>query len=492
MSKPDKDSDSVAYRTRQSLIWYTTVPFIIHFLRFANSILLARLLSPSDFGIIGIITVILYYCDSFSDFGFGKAIIQRKEITRSHYVSYFSFNFLVSIFFFLSAQFFSSDISSFYEIPELSEAIQVFAFLFLITAVSAGAQVKLKRNLHFKSLAIIDGLKTMLQMSTSLTLALNGFGFWSIIIAMLFSNSCSLLMLLYAARYLPGFSLNLNPLRELFHFGLWDFIGAQFKLIGDSADKLIIGKVLGASSLGFYDKAAGLARMPNDQISLRLSHISFSSFSRIQDDPEELNSYFFKIVILNGTILLPVLLGLFWVSETFTFVLLGEKWLPMVPSLQIFTVSFLFASFSNPIVAMNQAIAQVKYQSLIRVFLTIAFVIGLIQVSSKGIESVALVVLVFNVFMFLFSYALLNRNLKFGWLKLILNLLPPATLVIIMLLALYILELFSPPTQSILSLVQAVVVGGISYTVSFLILPFDKLRFLRNRALKKMRLSAQS
>lgn len=492
MNKNDRSSGSIAFKTRQSLIWYTTVPFIIHFLRFANSILLARLLSPSDFGIIGIITVIFYYCDSFSDFGFGKAIIQRKEITGDHYASYFSFNILVSLLFFFSIYFFSESISSFYGMPELSEAMEVLAFMFLITAVSAGARVKLKRSLDFKSIAIIDGLKVALQIAISLTLALNDFGFWSIIVAVLISNFFALILLLLIAQYAPKFSFNLKPLKDLYHFGLWDFLGAQFKLISDSADKLIIGKVLGASSLGFYDKAAAIAIMPSDQISLRLSHISFSSFSRIQDDPEELDRYFFKIVILNSVILLPILAGLCWVSGTFTLVLLGEKWLPMVSSLQIFSVSFIFASFSNPVIAMNQAIAQVKAQTLIRIVLTIVLVIGLMRVSLYGIESAALAVLVFNILMFILSYSLLNRFLKFGWAKLLLNLLPPVTLVVIMLLSLCALDYFFSLEENFLNLLLEVLVGGISYTAAFLFLPFDRLDFLRDRVLKKFGLPPTS
>jgi len=486
MREVEKNSDSIAYRTRQSLIWYTTVPFTIHFVRFANSILLARLLAPSDFGIIGIITVILYYCDSFSDFGFGKAIIQRKKIDRSHYVSYFSFNILVSLMFFLSAQVFSGYISSFYEIPELALAIQVFSVLFLITAVSAGAKIKLKRNLNFKLLAIIDGLKVALQMATSLTLALNGFGFWSIISAMLLSNLFALILLLHVAEYTPKFSFDLRPLKNLLHFGLWDFIGAQFKIIGDSADKLIIGKILGVSDLGYYDKALGLARMPNDQISIRLSHISFSSFSRIQNDKDDLEKYFFKIIILNATILLPIFVGLIWVSDSFTLVLLGEKWLPMVPSLQIFAASFVFTSLSNPVVAMNQAIAKVKHQALIQIVLTIFLVFGLLKFSVLGIESAALIILAFNFLMFITSYTLLNSTLKFGWGKMVVNLLPPVSIVLGMSLALYALSLFSGLKDDLWYLLFAIVVGGLSYLLLFLIIPFKRLAFLRNRVLRRL------
>jgi O-antigen/teichoic acid export membrane protein len=489
MSDSQQSSGSVAYKTRQSIIWYTTVPFIIHFIRFANSILLARLLSPSDFGIIGIITVILFYCDSFSDFGFGKAIIQQKEISDKHYISYFSFNILISLFFFIAAQGFSNRLSIYYQIPELADAVRVYAFLFIITALTAGPKAKLKRELNFKFLAIIEGLKVVFSMVTSLTLALLGFKFWSIIYAMLLSHAVALVLLTYTSRLIPRFSINLSPLKDLFNFGLWDFIGAQFKLIGDSADKLIIGKVLGADSLGYYDKAMGLARMPDDQISTRLSHISFSSFSRIQGDQAKLKRYFFKIVILNAVIVLPILIGLLWVSKSFILVLLGEKWLPMVPSLQIFTVSFMISSFTNPVIAMNLAIAQVKYQTIIRIVLTIALVIGLIYVTSLGIESAASVILVFNLFMFFASYTLLNIYLQFGWVQLFMNLLPPLIIVIVMVIVLYVFDNIVTIKDGFWYLLLSVIIGGMSYFIGFVIIPFKKLEFLRSRVYERMGIS---
>lgn len=483
---------NVAHKTKQSFIWYTSVPFFIHLLRFANSILLARILSPSDFGIMGIVTVILYYCDSYSDFGFGRAIIQRNIISDHHYVSYFSFNIIVSMLFFMGVQGLSDWLSDYYQIDELADAVRVSSLLFFITAFSAGPRIKLQRDLNFKPLAIIEGLKVGCSMAISLTLALRGYGFWSLIYAMLLSHAAGLIALFYVSRLMPRFSYNLTPLKDLFHFGLWDFAGAQFKLIGDSADKLIIGKVLGTDSLGFYDKALGLARMPNDNISIRLSQISFSSFSRIRGDNSQLESYFFKVEILNATIVLPLLVGLIWVSESFILILFGEKWLPMVPSLQIFSISYVFTILTNPIVAMNQAATQVKYQTLIRIISTILLVFSLVQTSPYGIEFAALSVLMFNIIMFIASYTLLNTHLKFGWYKLAASLSPVGVLVISMVLALSTFDYYSSLDTGVWHLTLTVGIGGLSYSLLFIMIPFKKLAFLRNRILRRLGFDAQS
>ena len=488
MNNSKVSHSEVTRKTKQSLLWYTTVPFTMHFLRFANSILLARLLLPSDFGIIGIITVILYYCDSFSDFGFGKALIQRDAVTRNHFSCYFSFNILISLFFFINVQFFSIAIARFFDTPEIADAIEVFAFLFLITACTAGPQVKLKRELRFKALAIIDAIKITISMGTSLSLALNDYGFWSIIYAMLLAQIVSLVLLLYVTRLFPKLSFKLYYLKDLFHFGLWDFIGGQFQLLGDSADKIIIGKMLGTSLLGFYDKAHGLARMPNDQISLRLSHISFSSFSRIQNDTSKLENYFSKIVIINSMLLLPIFTGLIWVSASFTLVLLGEKWLPLVPCLEILAVSFVFTSFSNPIVAMNLAAARVKPQTLIRIILTLVLVIGLLMAAPYGIKNAALVIMSFNIMLFFASYMLLNSYAKLGWLKLINNLISAFFLVACMCLSLYMVDIYYEASHEWQHLIFSILVGGISYTFFFLTIPFKQTAFLRNKVIGKLSL----
>ena len=184
----------------------------------------------------------------------------------------------VSLFFFVSAHLFSEAVAEFFGVPEITEAIEVFSFLFIFTAIAAGPITKLSRDLNFKTLAIINAVKVLISMAVSLSLALNGVGFWSMIYSMLSAQLVALVLLLYVTRLFPRVSFKFGYLKELFHFGLWDFLGAQVGLLGDNADKIILGKSLGTTALGFYDKAHGISRMPNDQISMRLSAIHFRRF----------------------------------------------------------------------------------------------------------------------------------------------------------------------------------------------------------------------
>lgn len=480
------ESENLSEKTKQSMVWYTTIPFIMHFFRLANSIILARLLLPSDFGIIGIITVIMFYCDSFTNFGFARAIIQKTEIKKNHYYSFFSFNLTISLIFFITIQLSATSIAQYFSEPDLSDALKVFSFMFLITACNAGPTVKLKRELKFKQLAIIDSTKVIVSMAVSLTFALNGFGFWAMIYAMLISQVITFFLTLFVSKLKLKLSLELKYLKELFNFSLWNFIGGQVQLFGDSIDRLMIGKMLGATTLGFYDKAIGFPMMPNMQLSNRLSSVSFSSFSRLQENPEELKNYFSKIVFINAFILAPLLVGLMSVAESFTVVLLGEKWLPMVSSLEILSMSYLFVSLSNPIIAMNFAVAKVKQQTLIRATITIFLIIGLYNAIPYGIEYAASVILLFNILIFTCSYLLLKSYSVFTWRMLALYLAPAFLGASIMYMSIYLVQHFIVFSEAWQLLATSIIVGIITYLICAFTLPFKQLKFIRKKINNKM------
>jgi teichuronic acid exporter len=346
----------ISRKTKQSIAWFTITPTLLHIIRFVSSIVLARILVPADFGIVGIATIILYYCNSFTNFGFSKAIIQKKNITPDHYNVYFTFNIIMSVIFYITLNVFSHEIAHFFQEPLLELVIEATALLFLISSLEAVPMTD-------KVLTFAELLRVFISISISLLLALNGFGYWSIIYAMLLSNFFAMLLVRFSSDISPSISFKGRVLRDLFSFGIWDFIWGQAKIIGDNINKIIIGRELSVTALGFFDKAEGLAKMPNDQFSRRLGMVSFSTFSRVQDSPEELDNYITKIMVLNSFVTFPLYVGLFSVAEDFTLVLLGEKWSSMIQPLEILSWSFLVASISTPLASANIALYQAANSS---------------------------------------------------------------------------------------------------------------------------------
>ena len=476
-----KDNKSINIKTKQSVIWYTALPFTLHFFRFANSILLARILMPSDFGIIGIVSVILYYCNSVTDFGLAKAIIQRKNVEPGHFNAYFCFNLLISLVLFSAFQMLSPYISEFFNEPDVEGAIEIYSTVFLISAFIAVPQASLKRDLGYKPLAIIEAIKVFFSMGVSLSLALNGYGFWSMIYAMLASQILALLLTTITSKVKASIFFKMKHLKDLLSFGIWDFFWGQTKLVGDNIDKLIIAKFLGVTELGFYDKAIGLARMPNEQLSDRLSAVSFSTFSRLQDDKEEVQTYFSKLMIVNLTIISPIFMGLSAVAHNFTFVLLGEKWLEMAPSLAILSISYLLASISSPIVAMNMAGGLIKAQALIRFLSVLVLIFVLTIASPHGIEAASFTILAFNVLLFLLSFMLLNKSFAINFSTLISYFIPPIASSLIMLFAVLVTQYSILLETALLNLLVTICVGVIVYLSCFLFIPFQQWHFLQRK-----------
>ncbi|MCU7555625.1 lipopolysaccharide biosynthesis protein [Alteromonas sp. ASW11-19] len=478
----------VSQKTKQSVMWYSTLPFATHMIRFLNSLLLARILAPEDFGIIGIITVILYYSDTFTDFGFAKAIINREQAPRAVFDTYFAFNLFVSLTILVIFQLNASNIASYFDIPELEAAVQVFTLMVVITAVSAPMKVKMRRELNFKALALIEAFKVAVSISFSLTLALNGYGFWALITAMLVAQTATLIPLSVVTRYVPLPVFSWSLMRDLFRFGKWDFLSGQLQLVANNIDKLIIGKSLGAAQVGFYDKAMGLAKMPHDQISIKIANIAFSTFSRTRQNADELMYYFRRLTATNAVIICPLLAGFAAVAEPFVMLILGDKWAPMITSLVLLCASFAISALANPVESINIASGKIALQTALSLVLTSGLVVSMLAVVSEGIEAVATVVLIFHIARVVFASMLLCFHLRLPLITIVAPLWLPVLASFVMLVTLKVADATALAEHSdLLRLAILIPAGGIIYLTLVWIIPSQDCEFIKRKTVNKLR-----
>lgn len=467
--------------TKKSAVWYTVLPFVTQLTRFINSLILARILSPEAFGIIGVLSVLMYYSDTFSDFGFGKAIIQKKRVRDLHFKSYFTFNLFVSILIYISITFYSKQIAVFFDIAELSEALDVFAIFIIITAFLTPIKIKLSREVKYKTIAIVDSLKFVVQIPISLTLAISGFGFWSIVYAMILGQVFALVIFVYINK---GFILpttKILVLRSMFNFSKWDFIAGQANLISESSDKLFIAKILGVSYVGLYDRAQGIAVMPYMQISQKLSMVSFSSFSRFQDSKSELDYYFGKLMSFQAFLVFPMLLGLASISELFVSSLLGEKWLEMISTLKLMCLAFLIGAMANPFSALNTATGFISLQTKSSLICLFALLTSLYNFTQYGIDAVAFCLIGFQLLRLLINCFISKMNTCISLTFSVKAILPFVLSSIIMysfVRLLFYLNLISTNWKYLIFLI---VVGALIYSVCVLVFPFQSSNFIRKK-----------
>lgn len=401
-----EDSAPTGSRTSESLVWFTALPTVMQVIRFVNSILLARILMPRDFGIIGIASVIVYYCNSLTNFGLGNAIVQRKEIDSSHINAFFTFNLTVSILLALVFVFSAGAIASFFRIKELEQVVTLFSLMFLITSVYSVGQTKLRRDLSFKQLALNDAAKTLCAMAISLPLALAGYAYWSLLVAILCSSAIAAVTINIRAKWVPKPSFRRKALMELFSFASWNFVSLQVRLLSEYLDKLVVGRFLGPASLGYYEKAYGISQMPNEQVGNNISVVAFSTFSRFQDNPGELHYYFFRIFSTVTFMVCPIYFGMLAISDIFVLTLLGEKWQPMIPTFRVLLASFMVSSFTALFSTLNITCGKYRQDAKFRLYCLAIYIPVLLVSARNGIVFAAAAVLLHNLAFLLFSMRL--------------------------------------------------------------------------------------
>lgn len=470
-------------KTTESMIWFTSLPMLMNVIRFANSILLARLLVPRDFGIVGVASIMVYYTNNLSNFGLGNAIVQRKHIDDDHLNTFFTVNLGISILLCLGFILSASRIAEFFKMKELTEVITIFSSIFIITAFYTVAQTKLRRELGFKAIALNDMIKILISMPVSLLMAFYGFGYWALIVSGLGASLIATIALSFHAKISFRIRYTKKAFRDLRNFASWNFFSLQVRLLSEYVDKLVIGKVSGATTLGYYEKSFGITQMPYEQMANKLGAIAFSTFSRCQSEPDELRYYFRRMLTLLTFLAFPIFIGLLGVSKPFVLVLLGDKWAPMIPSFKILAVAFLVSSLTSLFSTLNITCGNYQRNIMQRAVCLVILVAALPFAARYGITMVAVVVLGHNVLFLLLTANLSRRVVQFSWRDILNCLLPSTAGTALMFLAIKVSAMWIS-AYSFLNLVLLIVTGITIYTMWFLLTRFQEWKFLQEKTKK--------
>ena len=228
-------------------------------------------------------------------------------------------------------------------------------------------------------------------MSTiTVILAFLGFKYWSIVWGQLVPLTLAAIYLMIKGERKPAISFRYDALKDLFSFGAWSFVRSQLSFFSSRLDRLIVGRYLGTSILGIYDKSKSLSQMPTESISSNINNILYSSFSRIQDKQDEIVNMLKKSIVLTSVINFPIFVGLYAIANHFVPVVLGEKWNAMIIPLKIMCISGIFASFSGLLLIAAVNIGNYKKYTIRQTIATgLLFILWLIVVR-WGVVAVAL------------------------------------------------------------------------------------------------------
>jgi PST family polysaccharide transporter len=299
-------------------------------MQLVTTAILARLLSPNDFGLVGMATITTGFISIFSDLGTSAAIIQRKQISDSLVSTLFWVNGIIGLLASLILLLCAPLVARFYQEPRVTEVLRVLALTFIISGFSIAHKAILERNIAFDILAKIEIISVVLASIIGIGSAFFGFAVWSLVLQMLFSVSTTSILLWTKSHWKPQFVFCLSDLREVGSYSLNLTGFSIFNYFARNADYILIGRFLGSQELGYYTLAYRLMLYPLQNISSVIGRVMFPVLSQVQDDNVEFRRVYLKAIAKISLITFPLMTGLCVLAEPFVLTFFGQQWRPVI------------------------------------------------------------------------------------------------------------------------------------------------------------------
>ncbi|MBN2610911.1 MAG: MOP flippase family protein [Bacteroidales bacterium] len=350
---------SLKSRTIHGVFWSSVDTFGRQAIQFVISIIIARILMPADYGLIGMLTIFFGIAQSFVDSGFGVALIQKKNPTQTDYSTVFFFNIAVGLLFYTILFFSAPLIADFYKQPMLLNLTRVLGLSVIINSFSIVQANIFAKKIDFKTTAKISLITVLFSGTTGLFMAFHGFGVWSLAIQQIVALALNSILLWFFSKWKPDFIFSLTSLKTMFKFGSRLLASGLLEVLFTNVYNLVIGKVFSADKLGYYTQAQKIQTLPSNLIRSTISRVTFPVFSSIQDDDQRLKQGYRKTIKIIIFIVFPLMIGIMVVAESLIKVLLTDKWLPSVAFLQLLCI----IGMTYPLSSINLNILKVKGRS---------------------------------------------------------------------------------------------------------------------------------
>ena len=319
--------------------------FWVFFLRVVNRgfslirlIVLARVLSPNDFGLMGIALLTMSTLETFSQTGFQQALIQKKENVESYLNSAWTVLILRGFILFVILYFIAPHAAIFFSAPEAKAIIRVIGFSIFFQALTNIGIIYFQKELEFNKEFIYQFSGTLADFIVSISAVLILRNVWALVLGLLAGNIMRCLVSYLVHPYRPHLSKCLGKAKELFGFGKWIMSSSILIFLIAQGDDIFVGKLLGTTALGFYQMAYRISNMPATEITHVISQVTFPAYSKLQDNIPKLRETYLKVLQLTAFLSFPIAGLIFVLAPDFTEIFLGEKWMPMVPAMQILTL----------------------------------------------------------------------------------------------------------------------------------------------------------
>lgn len=372
---------SLRKQATSGLVWTFAQQFGNQIIGFAVSLVLARLLLPEEFGLIGMISVVVAIGNSLVNSGLTQSLIRGKNLDQEDFSTVFYFNLAASVLIYILAYFTAPYIADFYDKPVLTDIVRLYCLTFITSAFSAVQMARLTKDMEFKTLAFIGIPSNLLGGVIGVTMAYMGYGVWSLVWSYICTTLGRSVQLWIYSKWSPSFAFSRKKFRDHFNFGYKLTLSGLLNTIYNNIYLIVIGRFFSANQVGLYTRAETMKQLPVTNLSNALNKVTYPLFSTIQDDDVRLKRVYKQLMQLVVYIITPVLILMAVLAEPLFRFLFTEKWVPAVPYFQILCATGVL----YPIHAYNLNVLKVKGRSDLflklevvkKVIITIAVVIAL-------------------------------------------------------------------------------------------------------------------
>jgi len=329
-------------------------------LRLVSLMVLARLLDPKDFGLVGMVTALTGVLMLFRDFGLSAAAIQHANVTEDQLSNLFWVNIVVGILLGLLLAAGAPVVAAFYHEPRLKAVSLALSLSFLFNAVGIQHGAMLSRQMRFTALAIVNTISLVSSIALAIGAALAGYGYWALVIMAVTGPFIASVGFWIAAAWVPGLPRRRTGIRPMMRFGGTMTLNGLVIYIASNLEKVLLGRYLGADALGLYGRAFQLVNIPTANLNGAAGEVAFAALSRIQDDGDRLRRYFLRgySLVLAMTVPLTLLCAIF--SADVIQVFLGPKWSAAAPIFRFLAPTILVFAVANPLSWMLTSLGRIK------------------------------------------------------------------------------------------------------------------------------------
>lgn len=326
-------------KTLSGMIWSFVQRFGTMAISFVSNIVLARLLTPDDYGTIGMLMIFIAVANTFVDGGFGSALIQKKEPTQEDYSTIFWWNMFLSIVLYGLLYLGAPAVARFYNLPLLCDVLRVQGIVLIINALSIIQQNQLRKQLKFKRLATVTVISAILSAGTAIILAYIGWGVWALVAQQLMLSGFTAIQLWVLNKWYPLLIFSKESFKQLFGFGGFILVSSLINTLCNNIQGLLIGRFCNTTTLGYYTQARKLEEVASTSFTTVVDQVSYPILAKFQDDKSKFINILKRLVLSIAFITIPLMIILIIISHPLILFLYSEKWLPAVPYFKILCIA---------------------------------------------------------------------------------------------------------------------------------------------------------